>query len=302
MSCSRAGPSFLASLAFVLLTTPSTARYPAKGQAHFRWLEEKTDERLWAKIHGAFGDELTPDDPLVVGLQVAMGHKAIYRVGLYESSALIVIALERDATMKTPARFRSYTYDTESQQKEVIEDHTAGGIWQLRVVQLAHFEPTPVPDVVFQYRDCVACEAQTLLASYRFDMTEKKWKRRNWEMGTSPHRGWTIPVGSNAEEGFDPEDPSHAAYLYQTTCALRIADLNGDGLDDVATWCHEKVIAVEPPKAVHAVSDKTLLFTVKDGVTKLLEIQGTGPASALNRQICNLQPSIPPCTLLPGSR
>jgi hypothetical protein len=300
MSCSFASASFFP-LLFVLLTAPAAAQSPAKGQSHFRWLEEKTDQRLWSKIHDTFADELTPDDPRRVGLQAAMGYKFIYRVGLYESSALILIALQRDATMKTQARFLTYNYDTESEQKEAIEDHTAGGLWQLQIVGLARFEHTPAPDVVFQFRDCVACEAETLLASYRYDLTVQKWRRRNWEMGMSPHSGWTIPVGSSAEQGFDSDDQSRADYLYQTTCVFRIADLNGDGLDDLATWCHEKVTAVAPPRAVHAVSDKTLLFTVKDGVSKLLQISDKGPASALNRQICSIQPRIPPCTSVPGN-
>jgi hypothetical protein len=300
MSCSCTPASFLA-LAFVLLAAPASAQSPAKSQTHFRWLGEKTDQRLWSKIHDTFAEELTPDDPRLVGLQAAMGYKFIYRVGLYESSALILIALERDATMKTQARFLTYNYDTESEQKEVIEDHAAGGIWRLQIVELARFEHTPAPDVVFQFRDCVACEAQTLLASYRYDLTVQKWRRRNWEMGTSPHSGWTIPIGNSAEQGFDPEDQSRADYLYQTSCVFRIADLNGDGLDDLATWCHEKVTAVAAPRAVHAVTDKTLLFTGKDGVSKLFEIRDTGPASALHRQICNIQPRIPPCTSLPSN-
>jgi hypothetical protein len=301
MSCSRAAPVLLASLAVVLPRAPAAAQSPVRVPSHFRWLEEKTDPRLWSKLTVAFAEELKPDDPKVVGQQAAMGHKSILRAGLYENSALIVIALERDVSMKTEARFLTYNYDTESEQKERIEDHTAGGIWQLRVVQLARFEPTPVPDIVFQFRDCVACEAQTFLASYRYDVSTQKWRRRNWEMGTSPHSGWTLPVGSSSEEGFDPEEQTRADYLYQTACVFRIADLNGDGLDDVATWCREKVTAIEPPKAVHALSDKTLLFTGKDGRSKLLQILDPGAASTLHRQICNIQPRLAPCSSLPGN-
>ncbi|MGB7845363.1 MAG: hypothetical protein WBL63_07090 [Candidatus Acidiferrum sp.] len=263
--------------------------------SNFRWLDAKVDHKLWSKIHEAFADELTPDDRRVMGPQAAMGYKFIYRVGLHETSALVLIALQRDATTQTEVRFQAYNYDIASERKEAIKDHTSSGVWNLRLEQLARFAPTLVPDVVFQFWDCVACEAKKLLASYRFDVAAKEWRWRNWEMGTSPHTGWTLLIGSSPEQGFDPEEQKPAEYLYQTACAYRIADVNGDGLDDVAVWCREKATAVEAPKRLHSVVDTTLLFTAKDGTAKLLQIKDAAPASALHRQICSIHPQTPPC-------
>jgi hypothetical protein len=265
-------------------------------------VEEKTDPKLWRQIQEAFADELIPDDPRVVGSQAAMGHKVVYRVGLFESSALVFLALQRDASTQAQVRFLTFNYNVASERKAEIPAPTSSGVWHLHIVKLARFEHMPVPDIVFQFWDCVACEAQTLLSSYRFDQATNEWRWRNWEMGTSPHTGWTLVVGSSAERGFDPEAEATEDYVYQTACVYRIADLNGDGLEDVATWCREKAVSVEPPKRVRSITDTTLLFTAKGGSSKLLQIKEPIPAAALHRQICSTQLRTPPCNSSEGEK
>ena len=282
-------------LAIALLAIPLVTESAEKPTPGFHWVEEKIDSRLWRKIQDAFVEELTPDNPQVVGSQAAMGHKFIYRVGTYETSALVLVAAQRDASAQMQAHFKAFNYDTASGRKVEIPAPTASGVWHLRIVQLAHFERTPVPDIVFQFWDCVACEAQTLLASYRFDPAANEWRWRHWEKGASPHTGWTLVIGSSAEHGFDPEAQTEQDYVYHTSCVFRIGDLNGDGLDDVATWCREKVTAVEPPTRVRSITDTMYLFTAKDGDSKLQQVREARAAAALRGKICSTQMHAPPC-------
>jgi hypothetical protein len=288
-------PFYLLPLACLFSTLPAAARRATRTTSAFRWLDRKTDERLWARIEAAFGEELMPDDSAAMAPQLPMLSKSIFRVGLRGSSAIVLMALERDPTVYKQAFFQAYNYDVESQRKAAIHNRFVGSVWQWRLVGLARFERTAVPDIVFEFLDCVECEAQRFLAAFRYDMTEKEWRWRNWEMNTNPHVGWTLLLGSGREHGFDPEESDQTDYVYQTSCVFRLADLDGDGLDDVACWCQEKVTTMEPPNRIHSIRDTTSLFTAKGGTPRLLEITDPRAASGLRRRICSIQPQTPPC-------
>jgi hypothetical protein len=298
MSASHNTFLVLIPLTFVLTAQASAGEQSQKTSTAFRWLEPKTNQQLWAKIEGAFESELKIDSPSAAAPLAPIAQKFIVRVGLYQTSALVVIAQQEDPALPRQTSFQAYNYSTESERKQAIPSHVPGVMWQWRLVNVARFERAPVPDIIFQFFNCVECAAQNFLASFRYDGASKEWRWRNWEMGTSPHTGWTLLIGSSPESGFDPEEAEQKEYVYRTACVFRVADLNGDGFEDVAAWCRETAVASEAPRRVHSVKDSTLLFTAKSGKTQLLEIQDAKAAASLHHQICSIQPHAAPCDSL----
>jgi hypothetical protein len=66
----------------------------------FRWLNASKDASLFERIKTAFADELKPDDPEKVKPVVAEEYKWISRVGVFETSALVLIG-EREMRTST---------------------------------------------------------------------------------------------------------------------------------------------------------------------------------------------------------
>jgi len=302
MSARSNWPLFLLPFTLLLSTLSCALETRAADAPEFRWLEPKSDARLWKKIETAFAEELKPDAAASNASRAPILQKSISRVGLHDKSAFVLLAIPEEERGRKETSFQAYNYNLDSEQVELIPCPLAGGVWQWHLVRLARFESTPAPDIVFQLVDCVQCEAQKLLASFRFDLPRKQWRWRNWEMSASPHSGWTLLIGGDPEPGFDPDEAERTEYLYQTSCALRIADLNDDGLDDVATWCREKATTMDSPKKVHAVKDTTLFFTAENGTPELQKIKDQAAASRLQHQICSIQPQTPPCNALPASK
>src|SRR5260370_20667502 len=72
----------------------AAAQNTATASKDFRWLDPRKDATLFDQIKGAFVDELKPDDPKVklVEPQLYKFHKRISRIGVFQSSALVLIA------------------------------------------------------------------------------------------------------------------------------------------------------------------------------------------------------------------
>src|ERR1700687_877066 len=66
----------------------------------FHWLNPNKDATLFERIKTAFTDELKPDDPEKVEPAVAQEYKWISRVGVFETSALVLIG-ERETPTST---------------------------------------------------------------------------------------------------------------------------------------------------------------------------------------------------------
>src|SRR5580704_5328581 len=83
----------------------------------FRWLDSGKDANLFERIKTAFSEELKPDDPEKVKPVVAQEYKWISRVGVFESSALVLIG-EREARTSTYGNyFVAFDYDLENGKK-----------------------------------------------------------------------------------------------------------------------------------------------------------------------------------------
>ena len=63
----------------------------------FHWVDSSKDATLFEHIKAAFTDELKPDDPEKVKPVVAREYKWISRIGVFETSALVLVG-EREAT------------------------------------------------------------------------------------------------------------------------------------------------------------------------------------------------------------
>jgi hypothetical protein len=231
----------------------------------FRWLDARKDAVLFDQIKGAFSDELKPDDPEKVKPVEPQLYKKIARIGVVQSSALVLIA-ERDTPTYTYGDyFRPFNYEINTGKKEPFEK----GFRRWRFRQFAHFSSAKTPDIVFTYLSCTECEATYLLGSFRFDPAHRVWDTRTW----SDTKEDAIMIGSDTVVGSEEGE-----YDYQ--CLFKIADFDGDGLDDIAVRCQ----AVG--KRNRVIEDTTLLFSIqqeKPEIDTLTEPQRIG---ALTAKLC----------------
>ena len=146
------------------------------------------------------------------------------------------------------------------------EDHN---YFEWSLLALASFEPSPAPDVVFKYLDCVECESTQLLSSFYYDSTENKWKVRVWPED-DPH----LMIGSDAQYGED---------VWTYDCLHSVTDLNSDGFEDILIRCRE---TGEESKKV---TDEILLYSIQDGMATKEKIQDK--ILQMNKVLCKGQDS-----------
>lgn len=204
----------------ILLATACTP-IAALGSNDFSWLDPQKDADLFNQIKAAFADELKPDDPEKVRPVVPQLYKRISRIGILESSALVIIAERETPTYTYGDYFQPFNYDLNTGKKEPFEK----GFTRWRFRGFAHFSSAKTPDIVFTYLSCTECEATYLLASFFFDPEHRTWDTRAWS-----NKDDAIMIGSDTVVGSEEGE-----YDYQ--CLFKISDFNGDGLDDVVVRC-----------------------------------------------------------------
>lgn len=156
----------LISIAFASAMGQNT-RQPS---AAFHWLDSTKDATLFDRIKADFRDELRPDDPEKVKPYVAEEYKWISRVGVVDSSALVLIGERETRTSKYGDYFVAFNYDLKSGKKTSLNR----GFMDWTFKKLIRFDSSPTPDVVFTYPSCTECEADYLLSSFRFDSSDGK--------------------------------------------------------------------------------------------------------------------------------
>ena len=95
-------------------------------------------------------------------------------------------------------------------------------------------------------------------------------------------------------QGIPVNDP-----LIISKCAYRIADFNGDGLDDIADWCRISYKRMDPPQEEISMEDRLILFTRKGGSLGLKEVAEKEESLRIRKAICTVQPKKAPCSSLP---
>lgn len=236
----------------------------------FSWLDPGKDIPMVQEVKKAFSEELRPDIPEKVKPYVPILHKYIAHIGIYKKSCLVIIGYrERADTPREYDAFKAFSFDRDTHKKDRIlpKDY----YYQWSFVKIASFEPSPTPDVVFKYFDCLECEKVELLSSFRFDPKENRWKTRMWPEN-DPH----LMIGSDNQLGED-------VWMYD--CLHSIADFNSNGYADIAIRCRET------GEQTGQIKDETLLYTIQKGTARKITLKDKKELRQLNGLLCRGQSS-----------
>jgi hypothetical protein len=232
----------------------------AQATAEFRWIDRQTENALWSKVRLALRDELKPDTPSPD--TIAYAYKFVDKVGLLNNSALVIVGHklkehpERDQIGSEYSE--AFNFELSSGSLSRVANPENGqplSMWQWKFVNLARFEPSVAPDVVFRYRTCWECEPETILSALHYDPGKHQWQIRRW--GNGKPLWWVTPVGLVFDEDVYGGDDT-VSY----DCMYGLLDLNKDGFDDLAMRCRE---VSEPIKNKTQISDSTILYSLKQG-------------------------------------
>ena len=243
----------------------------------FRWLDPRKDAVLFDHIKAAFVDELKPDDPKakLVEPQSYKFYKRISRIGVFQSSALVLIA-ERDELASTYGDyFQAFNYDINVGKKELLKK----GFRRWRFHKFAHFSSAKTPDIVFTYIPTLEWETEYCLSSFRLDQRRGLWDMRTWNDNQDDDM---IEIGSDTVEGSEEGE-------YDSHCLFKVADFNGDGLDDIAVRC--QAVGEE-----NRIIDTTLLYSIQQD--KPVQVTLTEPRriAALTAKLCDGTKKLRMCT------
>jgi hypothetical protein len=242
---------------------PAAAQRVPPSSTAFHWLNAAKDAALYEGIRVAFADELKPDDPEKVKPVVAELYKKISRIGVFETSALVLIAERETATSTYGDYFQVFSYDLKRCNKTPLEK----GFMKWRFKTLVRFDSSKIPDIVFTYLSCTECEADFLLGSFRFDSTDATWKMRSWG-----EKDDAILIGSDYSVGTEEDS--------KDDCLFRFADFNGDGFDDLAVRC---LIITEQGKIL---GDTTTIYTIQHGQPQVLTVNDRQQLATIRDQLC----------------
>ncbi len=233
----------------------------------FTWINLSGQPDLIAEVSRFFAAELRPDDPEEVRPYTPQLYKYIARIGVFRNSCLVLLG-NRDKEEEDPESdlFRVYWYDRTSLKKGKV-----GSYRMLSLITEAFLEPSPSPDVFFKFYDCRDCEKTGYLSSFLFDAKRGIWKERFW-----PGVKHGLMIESDLQPGRE---------MYEYDCLHKIADVNSDGFADIAIRCRETGDQTGVTK------DELLLYTVRKGIPKWVEVRDKKKADELKRILCEGQSS-----------
>jgi hypothetical protein len=258
-------------------------------------VDRTKDAQLWLRIQTAFADELKPDAKGGDDSARRFKKKFIRRIGLYSSSALVLIGQQEEPSAQQATLFEAYNYNLTGEQKSKIAGEDSESLWQLRILKQAKFEDSTVPDIVFSFKDCWECESVTLLGSFLYNSKDAVWSLRPWGLAESKDRQPYLEIAADIDTG----TIKNIDVLIISKCAYRIADFNGDGLDDIADWCRISYERMDPPQEEISMEDRLILFTRKEGSLGLKEVAEKEESLRIRKAICAVQPKKAPCSSLP---
>jgi len=247
----------------VLAACCSAAQNASPVLTTFHWLDAAKDAPLFEQIRAAFAEELRPDDPEKVKPVVAELCKKISRIGVFETSALVLIAERETSTSTYGDYFQLYSYDLKSGKKTPSEK----GFMKWRFKKLVRFDSSKIPDIVFAYASCTECEADFLLGSFRFDSSDATWKIRSWG-----EKDDAVVIGSDYSVGTEEDS--------RDDCLFKFADFNGDGFDDLAVRC---LVITEQGKIL---GDTTTIYTVQDGKPQVIAVKEPRQLASVRDKLC----------------
>jgi hypothetical protein len=232
----------------------------------FHWLNSDKDAALFERVTTAFSDELKPDDPEKVKPVVAQEYKWISRIGVFETSALVLIGERETRTAKYGDYFVAFNYDLKSGEKTSLTSFNKG-FMKWKFLKLIRFDSSRTPDIVFTHPSCTECEAEYLLGSFRLDSTDAKWRVRTWS-----EKSTEILIGSDYSVGTD-EDSKY-------DCLFKSADFNGDGFDDLAVRC----LAISERGKI--LEDTTTIYTIQHGEPQVFAVKDRQQLATVRDKLC----------------
>ena len=229
------------------------------------WVSQKQDPKLWSHLRNVLGAELAPDDPASIPPRhAALRYKYLAQVAQIDDVALALIRMREHKT-DAPQHdvFAAFSVDLKSANTRVLDSFV---VWHF--VRWARLEPGAAPDALFSFASCYECEAQTFLASFSFNQTQRIWKIREW-----PEDGPKILVRADNE----PDEE------FYTRCVFGVRDFTNDGIDDIATWCREMSVKTKKSTAAHTI------YTVSPAGSEKRAVAG-GDARTLETELCRQNP------------
>src|SRR5712664_2269598 len=129
-------------IAILMLAAPHSAigQNAQPSSTAFHWLNSSKDAILFERIKTAFAEELKPDDPEKVKPVVAEEYKWISRIGVFQTSALVVIGERETRTSSYGDYFIAFNLDLKNGEKSPITvSPERAGFMQWRFKKLVHF-------------------------------------------------------------------------------------------------------------------------------------------------------------------
>lgn len=253
-------------LCFCALLLAIAVSCSAAGQQStaIRWLDPLSDKAIYDSVKRAFAPELEPDNPAKVAPYVAELFKYIARIGVHDSSAIVIIGERENEHDHSGDYFIACNYDLKSAKKSKIQNF-GGYVW--KSIAIARLDSSTVPDIIFDYLSCTECESTLLLGSFRYDPLTKVWGIRKW----SP-KDESLMVGSDDVVGGDEGTISY-------DCAFRLGDFLGNGFSQVVVWCRETYVDE------HKSHDTTLFYSAIQN-PMLISVTGRMKLRQLHTFIC----------------
>ena len=255
-------------MAILMLAASSSAigQNAKPSSTAFHWLNSSKDATLFERIKTAFTDELKPDDPEKVKPVVAQEYKWISRVGVFETSALVLIGERETRTSSYGNYFVAFNYDLKSGEKTSLTAFNKGFLeWKFK--RLIRFDSSRTPDIVFTHPSCIGCEADYLLSSFLLDSIEGKWKLRTWN-----EKSTEILIDSDYSVGTEEDS--------KDDCLFKFADFNGDSFDDLAVRC----LAITRQGKI--LEDTTTIYTIQHGQPQVLTVKDRHQLATIRDQLC----------------
>jgi hypothetical protein len=280
-------------LLFLLLTPASSLATIAQSTPDlgntFRWIHQDSDPQLWQQIEYAFREELAPDQPKADDNPMDVyQYKFFQKIGVVNHSALVIIGHRQTKELTRLTAYSQYwsalNFDLTSHQKTRIEHTEVMYGWKL--LKLAKFGPSSIPDVTFAYETCTECDGVSLFFSLYFQQEKSGWALRPWASTTSS----LLPPDNGLVINAPPDDEG----ILSSDCIFRILDARDNGFQKVAIRCKE---VDETPHGRAKITDDTVLYSLSDGQFKPRRITDTSEIVALNAEMCRTNSRSPLCRL-----
>jgi hypothetical protein len=263
----RLAKSVVGALSLCICAVLSTSAQAADG---VRWVSERENAALWARLRSDFHDELQPDDPAKVAPVLAYSYKYIYRVAVYQDSALVLVDHLETKDTQYPGYYSAFNYNLRSHDRKPIKGVEVVPVFKF--VRFATLDPQAPPDIVFTWMTCTECEASQVLSAFHYDSVNRQWVLRRWEI--QKDIWWTSDSGPIIWSDVSASD------TVSFECLYGFVKSNGDVAFGIR--CRE---VSGPEGSKRKISDVTAKYSFKGAESRLETVTGENKTRLLN-ELC----------------